>query len=965
MLLRITSLCQAGVFMKALYLVVFSLMSFAVLSANPISGMSEFRKYHYLQPIKPQSAAKADSATGFDVQKYTISLSISQQSQYISGNVLAEVLATQELASISYNLEELTVTEVLVNGELAEYTHEDGLLEIDVDVSAQETFTTQVFYSGNPQLSGDIYNIGMYILSSSIYTISDPDAARYWWPCYDHPWDKAIVDLIITLRSDWMVAANGIRESITNNGDGTATTIWRGQYPMTTYLVCITASDYVELSQTALDGELPILNFVRASQYNLAQYDLATLPLMIDYFSTLFGAYPFEKYGNATAPISTFAAMEHQTMTTLGNYIINGSGTYVLVIAHELAHQWFGNAVSFLDFADVWLSEGFATYCEQLWVDKLYGWQEAANYVANEFHQYYLNWESTSNPATIYDPEFNYYFYPSSYEKAASVLHMLRLKLGDPQFFQLLQEYFATYKYGNAITAEFQALAEDISGQDLQQFFDQWIYGRGIPTVNYSLWHHPENNQLKIIAQSISPTATDFDLDLPFIVYQDADSDSLLVRATPSGYNNLYSNISMPTDYTANLNNWVLLRGLNESRPQLSACLPSSSSVSLFWDELPGAAGYQVLRRSDPTSAWQILNDTPILGTEWVDDGVSNFQSYEYCIKALDEEGFYSMRSNSLSATPVAFSFANHLLVVDETRNGNGMPIAPDDAMVDDYYAAALSPLEYDEWDVETDGMPDLQLLGSYKVVLWHDDDLSTNLIYSAQDLLSGYMIGGGQLLVSGWKTASALNEEFFARLVPNLISYFDYAPTLLSAYSDVYPELIVDESKLIDIWHGMLPYLYSFAGDFESLYMGNVASGSEAENHCLAFWADNLVFLGFPLYFMEPAGVRDFLQEMIPQLASVDNEDLVNIPPNLKLSSYPNPFNPTTSISFELPASGFVNLRLYNLKGQKMNELISGYYPAGIHTISLDAGNYASGIYILSLNSQGQTINRRLTLMK
>jgi aminopeptidase N len=133
--------------------------------------------------------------------------------------------------------------------------------------------------------------------------------------------------------------------------------------------------------------------------------------------------------------MSTYGAMEHQTMTTLGNYIINGALTYETTIAHELCHQWYGNAVSFLTFKDVWLSEGFATYSEHLWKDKTEGWESACNYIRTEFHNYYLNWENIEGPQTIYNPSFNSYFAPPSYEKAASVLHMLRLKIGNANFF--------------------------------------------------------------------------------------------------------------------------------------------------------------------------------------------------------------------------------------------------------------------------------------------------------------------------------------------------------------------------------------------------------------------------------------------------------------------------------------------------------------------------------------------------
>lgn len=954
--------------MKQRYFVLLCLLAFSILGARPSADAQFARKYRNLRPAglsHNMRDARADSATGFDIQKYTIELSIMQNPNTISGNVLAEILAEEAMSVITYNLIGLTVSQVLVNGQPAGFTHADGLVQIPVNIAGGESFSTQVFYSGSPQLSGDSYNVGMYIRPNSIFTISDPDAGRYWWPCYDHPWDKAIVDLIITMRSDWKVAANGLRESILDHGDGTATTTWRGYHPMTTYLVCITAGDYMEIPQTAMQGELPILNFVMPSQYNNALNDLASLPDMIDYYSELFGDYPFEKYGNATVNMSTFGAMEHQTMTTLGNYIITGNGAFELVIAHELAHQWFGNAVSFLDFPDVWLSEGFATYSEQLWVDKTEGWQAACDYVLSSYHNFYLSWENASNPATIYDPDFNQYFYPPSYEKAASVLHMLRLKLGDDQFFQLLQQYFQTYKHGNAITPEFQALAEAVSGLNLQQFFAQWIYGKGIPTVDYSIWHHPDTNQLRVRAQSISPSSTLFDLDIPFLIQHAAGADSLLVRATSTGHENLYADIALPAGHSANHNNWTFLRGLTESRPQLSSCLASASSVVLIWDEYPLAAAYQILRRTQGDDTWEVICELASPATEYIDEALINGQIYEYIIKAIDGQGFVSLGSDLETASPVAFSFANFLLVVDETRDGPGTSFAPDDAMVDAFYDDALAPWAYTQWDVASQGMPDLESLGAYKVVLWHDDDSSMHEIHAAENLLSGYMMGGGQVLISGWKTMTALSAAFFGRFVPGMTRYYDNAPTLISAQSESYAELTVDGEKMAAVWNETLPYLSSFEGDFQSIYTGTVVPGSNAENRSLAFRNGNLVFLGFPLYFMQAGGVRDFLQAIIPELAAVSTEDQLVPVSSLRLISYPNPFNPSATISFSLPAPSEISLELYNLKGQKVKELCAGQYKAGKHQFSFTAADLPSGVYILSLDAGGKRLNRRLTLMK
>lgn len=940
------------------------------LNAQRVWDASASRKYN--RPLPNQEFyrwenCRADSAHGFDVQKYEITLTITQSPNTINGNVLATVLATENLQSISYELVGLTVNQVKVNGVNTAYTHSGGFLNIPVNAAIGDTFTTQVFYGGTPQLSPNIYGIGMYFQTNSIFTVSDPDAGRYWWPCYDHPWDKAVVDLRITMRSDWKVAANGIRQSITNNGNGTSTTVWLGEHPMTTYLVCITAGPYVEINQTALEGTLPVQNFVTQSQYNNAVIDLQSLPNMIDYYSQLFGTYPFEKYGNATVSMSTFAAMEHQTMTTLGNYLITGNLTHELTIAHELVHQWFGNAVSFLDFKDVWLSEGFATYGEHLWVDRVAGWQAACDYVQSSYHQYYTSWENSNGAARIYNPNFNNYFSPPSYEKAASVLHMLRLKIGNDNFFQLLRQWFDTYKHSNVITSEFQALAESISGMDLNQFFQQWIFGTGLPSLQYTMLESDTPGEMtKVIAKSTSPTSTSFFLEVPFRVTSSTGIDSLYVIADPIGYVNVFENIHGITNIIPNYRNWTLLRQITQVKPQLNTCLPSHNSVYVSWQPFTfaGFCTYQVYRRTG-NGDWQALAQNAISVTGFTDNTVTNGIAYEYMVKAIDSEGYVSIGSNTMSATPVEFSFENYMLVVDETKNGSGISINPDDAMVDAFYDYAIAPLPYTQWDVDLQGLPSLSDLGQYKIVLWHADDFSQQLLVDCEQRLGGYMIGGGKLLISGWKATSALPISFWDNYMGHVSLYYDNAASLMSVSSDQYPTLTPNPDKLVAAWNGMLPMIHTYGGDITSLYTANMTESSAGNGRSAAFQSNNLWFFGFPLYFMQETGVRDLLQQLLPSIYPVSTQDETIPASAQKLSCFPNPFNPQTQVLFTVPFSGQVKMNLYNTKGQQVLELENAYYTSGSHALTLDAGKLSSGIYLLRMQTEFGTTSKRITLMK
>ena len=286
---------------------------------------------------------RADSAHGFDVLSYDITMEIDEVNDYVSGSAIAVVEAEEVLTEIIYELEAMTVIDVQLNGSTASYNYDGSLITIQLGtVNQGEQFTTIVEYSGNPIWNG----LGMYFSNSHVFTISDPNASRYWWPCYDHPWDKAITDLHITVRDDWLAACNGLRTSIVDNNDGTMTHNWEGSNPMATYLVSIVAQNYVELNDTF--GNVPIQNFVSPSLVPNATEDFSNLPFMMETFSNLYGDYPFEKYGNAVTNFATYSAMEHQTMTTLGSQNINGNHGGEMVIAHELAHMWYGDCLTCL-----------------------------------------------------------------------------------------------------------------------------------------------------------------------------------------------------------------------------------------------------------------------------------------------------------------------------------------------------------------------------------------------------------------------------------------------------------------------------------------------------------------------------------------------------------------------------------------------------------------------------------------
>jgi hypothetical protein len=925
---------------------------------------------------------RADSAHGFDVYKYEITLTINDATHFISGNVKAYVTAEEALTGLDYELVGLTVSEVRVNNSTASFTHQNGILHIVCYPSAGQSFTTQIFYSGTPALSPAPYNIGMIFNANTVFTISDPDASRYWWPCYDHPWDKAIVDLHVTMRSDWLVACNGIRDSIVDNGDGTKTHNWLGSNPMAPYLACITAAPYLEINQTA--GSIPIQNFVTQSQYNNAVIDFATLPEILQYFETQFGPYPFEKYGNAVMNITTYGAMEHQTMTTLGAGYITGTHSGENVIAHELAHSWYGNCLTPLTFKDVWLSEGFGTYSEFIWLHHRDGWDVACDYMNDDVHNYYISFEDGNSGLEniIYNPPFYAYFYPQSYQKASSVLHMLRFKIGNTAFFQLLQNWFTTYHNGNIITSEFQDMAEQISGQDLDQFFRQWIYSNGIPYVEYIPMFNPATSQGKIIGQTICSTGTEFVLDIPFTATGLAGGDSLVFVAGPVMGDpvNTFPLATGQTNYSIDSidpNHWLLCREFIPKDVTLTECMPSNHGVYIRWEQfslLSDLVGYHVFRRSENEITFSQLTQTPLSQTDYFDSNEENGTEYFYLVKAVDSTGFMTLGSNIMSATPVEFTFVSGLLVVDETRDGNGSVITPNDAMVDDFYAAALTPLPFDTWDYATQGPPPLSVLGQYHMVLWHADDYSQNLLGNNLNLIGGYLWGDGKVIISGWKTPLTLTPGFIDTFMRNTDLIYDNNAVLISAESEDYPQLLVDPAKLLPTWNGRLPMIYTFAAEEIIVYTATMSEGAAGDGFQIGTRYDTpgtLVFLGLPLYFMQLDGVRGFLQQILPELyPSLATEDNTGVTVPLTMTCYPNPFKGSLNISFEGKSSPAGNLQVYNVKGQKVTELdlardFGDDSPVSWEAVDSRNQSLPGGIYLLRYSDCNSTVLKKVVLLK
>ena len=887
--------------------------------------------------------SRADSVHSYDALSYEINLQLFPSTHYISGNVFAKIMAKEDnLSQISYELEQLNVDSVFVNGTSASFSYDAGIITITLDQTYNigDTLSTQVFYQGYPTLSSDVYHTGIY-WQNYIFTYSDPNGARFWWPCYDHPWDKAITKMNVRIPDNLIAASNGILVDEIDNGDGTKTFYWDNTDQIATYLVSLCVGNYATFEQTYDD--IPIINYVYPSHLTYAQNDFACIPTAMGIYEDHYGEYPFQKYGMAECGVfNGMGGMEHQTMTSIGSGLINGVGTYEWIFVHELAHQWFGDCLTPLTWKDVWLSEGFAVYSEALYVEATQGFEAMCDYVESSFHQYYLNWAGGS-AYTTYDPPYNSYFTPATYEKPASVLHMIRLMVGDNTFFDILHTYFNTYKYGNVVTTDFRDVCESVSGMDFHEFFNDWIFGSGVPSFEFYYLKDSIgllDPNLVIVTRSVSNTDTEFEMQIPFIVQTFSGEDSVLIDVGPEFTSHCRYTSDEILDVQFDPHHWILNRGCTEILPVLDSALPGDNFVYLGWEEFPYLLqdSYYFIYRSETSGyGYEKIGEVPSTATTYIDTTVMNGNTYYYVISYgvhwFTLDGGYDGEtefSNELSATPIPFPLDNGILLIDETKDGDGGPITPHDETVDSLYHYALQNYSVTDYDYASEGPIEIDFLSHYSTVIWYDDDYNQHLIENEIDKLASLVVSGGNLIISGWKTADYIPDFFFQNFLnaENVVIIPDV--DFLGAFGeDNYPYIDVN-GDFIPTWNDKWTYIATFDGiqSENVLYRYNSFSG---DNDSLAVGLvnnlddKNFVVLGFPLYFMQRDNVKAFYERILTDFGEeMGVDDWYPISEFKLYQNYPNPFSTSTTISFNLATDlrGLTQIKIYNIKGQLVRTL-------------------------------------------
>jgi aminopeptidase N len=405
---------------------------------------------------------------GYDVGHYTLRLDYRPATKVLTGSATISARATQNLDRFDVDLRGFTISRLEVNGRSAAFSRSGQELIITPKsrLRAGQSFTVRVDYAGVPEVVTDPDDSieGWVPTPDGAFVVNEPQGSPGWYPANDNPRDKATYDFAVTVPQGLTVMANGVlvdRATVA----GRSTFWWRESRPMAPYLATATLGRF-DLTQSTVDG---VPSYVAVDPTLTNRAVLAKLPSIVDFYSSIYGRYPFDAVGAIVdnAPDVGYA-LETQTKPNFDRMPSEST------LAHELSHQWYGDAVTLARWPDIWLHEGFATWASWLW-----GEHTGGETTAQIFDELYAtpatNLDFWSPPPAV-PGQPDLLFTGSVYVRGGLTLEALRQKIGDAAFYQTLRDWISEHAGGNATTPEFIALAERDSGQDLAHFFDVWLY---------------------------------------------------------------------------------------------------------------------------------------------------------------------------------------------------------------------------------------------------------------------------------------------------------------------------------------------------------------------------------------------------------------------------------------------------------------------------------------------------------
>jgi aminopeptidase N len=461
----------------------------------------------------------------YDVRHFDLSVSIDPEAQQIVGSNTITVEAVKKSTRFAINLDNrLDVESVFADGVSCTFRHRDGVIsaELPSPWAAGERHEVAISYGGAPKVALRPPWIDGFVWSETptgepwIGVTGQGDGGDNWWPCKDHPSDEPDegMDIALTVPSGLVGLTNGRFLGESENGDGTVTSRWRVHYPINNYLVTVNIAPYVSIEEPyfGIDGTLDErLVFWSVPEYEPhARVMWKQMPRILEVLGRRFGEYPFfdDKFAVAHAP---YYGMEHQTLVAYGALFTDNEYGFDQLLLHEVAHEWWGNKITVSDWADFWIQEGFGTYAEAVYVLDTLGEERYLDYMR------YLRRRVRNSKPLVQGENLtsNDAYTGDIYFKGAWVLHTLRWYLGDEDFFDIIWRFSndPEYAYGLVSSADFAELVTEVSGRDIEWFWDRYLYRAEEP--RWRVTRSPEGDGERV---EITWDDSDFELPLPVAV---------------------------------------------------------------------------------------------------------------------------------------------------------------------------------------------------------------------------------------------------------------------------------------------------------------------------------------------------------------------------------------------------------------------------------------------------------------
>ncbi len=961
------------------------------LSACPYATKSSVFNYKYLL-----SEYDTHFDPVFTADQYTFHLLFDFTAQTYSGSTTLELTNISGISQGSITLDAaddllniLSVVDANNPQIPLEFSHNEELLEIALiqPVFPNQEITLLITYTGIPgTITGPFGGMGLWMRENTAWTFSFPDGAHAWSPIIDHPGVKAAVVWELGVPEGLIAVANGVQPGEPVIEDGIAWFTWIETHPVCTSEMGLAVANYQVIE--AQSEPFPIRYYVYPQHYQNALDDFARIPEAISVFEVNFGhPYPFNELKIVeSGNFNNIAGQEHQTMITLVQSMFTGDRSNESIVVHEIAHQWFANLVTPINWDHFWLNEGFAVWSEAIWADHLSGWDGYLREIRSD-RSAYLAWEAGGNNYALVNSEYNATMStPLPYQRGALAIHQLRMRYGLPVLIDALTDYLTLHAYGNVNSDDLRdALILNTGDDRLNEWFDQYVYRGEVPLIHWTVVNEQDGAVFyarQVFDEPSSPSHGQlYDC---FKVYL-SDGEHQITTDWQVGQESI--SIVLPDEFDLeNIalfpNYEVLARTVqltNIQQPQLAISLQVSSES--------GDQDRVIQPGESATLEFLMSNDGIPISDAHVQfcagqDGRLEETLYETDLEEIEflqpPRMMLSIPIRGAATSDPRYAEAELSISGSEYENSWEFKIPVGRAeilLLEDGVTGAADTLKKVLMDADiVCSIPSTPLselpsdmYGADAVFIEVDGRFATTIFSEFDDSLRSWFTTPGDGCISG---------EFLH------LAYEDAHPDWNGGLAGEWTEQVTSAAFIgvagdpvsdgrIAVPIEQLGVTDCIPGDgglqiFHTPTNVSLAVRSTGVWHAIAY-GFSLVKLrndNFPSLRRDELILRTAYYTLHQDLDEVEENRTIQ-PVYFSLTAYPNPFNPSLNVRVDLREPSMVQVRMYDLLGRLVTDLSPQSQPAASHLVHWDSGNQASGVYFIRVHVNNKIYSQRVMLVK